>query len=159
MTTIAYDGRYLVADGRSTIGGQITGKNTQKVFPIDLNLGESKVRGVFAGAGAFETVVQVKQHLERADLFEPEFIPEIAAGEFGGLLILETGEVYELESKLVPLPVEFPVSIGSGSQFASAAMVAGKTAIGAVEIAKELDCFSGGKSRVFDTSTWSFLED
>lgn len=33
MTTVAYDGRFLAADGRSTIGNLISGKAVKKIFP------------------------------------------------------------------------------------------------------------------------------
>lgn len=158
MTTIAFDGRFLASDGRATAGGMITGKQVQKIFPLNLIANGTNVRGVFAGAGCFETLMLVKNHLEANDLFESELVPEIEPESFGGLVVLETGEVYCLEQKLVPMPHEVPCSIGSGSPFAMAAMVSGKAAPAAVDVAKDLDCYSGGKTQVFDLYTWSFLD-
>lgn len=159
MTTVAYDGRFLAADGRSTAGGMVTGKNVQKLFMLDLTANGTVVRGVFGGAGCFEVLLLVKQYLENNDLFEAELVPEIEPETFQGLIVLETGEVYGLEHKLVPMPQETPCSIGSGSPFALAAMASGKSASAAIEVAKQLDCYSGGNTRVFDTVGWNFVGD
>lgn len=158
MTTVAYDGRFLAADGRSTIGNLISGKAVKKIFPLTIIANGAEVQGVLAGAGSFQTLTIVKNHLERNDLFESELIPEIDPGSFQGLLVLETGEVYDLEDKLVPLPAEIPVAVGSGTDYAMAAMVVGKSAVAAVEVACELDVYSGGKISVFDTETWAFVD-
>lgn len=162
MTTVAYDGRFLAADGRSTIGNLISGKAVKKIFPLTIIANGAEVQGVLAGAGSFQTLTIVKNHLERNDLFEseliPELIPELDPGSFQGLLVLETGEVYDLEDKLVPLPAEIPVAVGSGTNYAMAAMVVGKSAVAAVEVACELDVYSGGKISVFDTETWAFVD-
>lgn len=158
MTTVAYDGRFLAADGRSTVGNMISGKAVKKIFPMTIIANGAEVQGVLAGAGSFQTVNIVKSHLERNDLFESELIPEIEPGSFQGLLILETGEVYDLEDKLIPLPAEIPVAIGSGTDYAMTAMVVGKSAVAAVEVACELDVYSGGKISVFDTETWAFVD-
>ncbi|SUE95774.1 proteasome subunit beta [Ectopseudomonas mendocina] len=158
MTTVAYDGRFLAADGRSTLGNLISGKAVKKIFQLLTCANGVQVQAVLAGAGSFQTVNIVKSHLERNDLFESELIPEIEPGSFQGLLVLETGEVYDLEDKLVPLPAEIPVAIGSGTDYAMAAMVMGKSAPAAVEVACELDVYSGGKIAVFDTETWAFVD-
>lgn len=158
MTTVAYDGRFLAADGRSTIGNLISGKAVKKIFPMTIIANGAEVQGVLAGAGSFQTLTIVKNHLERNDLFESELIPEIDPGSFQGLLVLETGEVYDLEDKLVPLPAEIPAAVGSGTDYAMAAMVVGKSAVAAVEVACELDVYSGGKISVFDTETWAFVD-
>lgn len=158
MTTVAYDGRFLAADGRSTLGNLISGKSVKKIFQLLIIAGGVQVQAVLAGAGSFQTVNIVKSHLERNDLFESELIPEIEPGSFQGLLILETGEVYDLEDKLIPLPAEIPVAIGSGTDYAMAAMVMGKSAPAAVQVACELDVYSGGKISVFDTETWAFVD-
>lgn len=158
MTTIAFDGRLLAADGRATAGGMITNKYAQKIFPIKMLANGLEVNGVVAGAGSFEAICMIKKHLETYDLFDAELIPELEPESAGALVILETGEVYILEHKLVPMVQEVPCSIGSGSPYAMAAMVAGKSAPAAVEVAKELDCYSGGLVRVFDIYTWSFVD-
>lgn len=158
MTTIAFDGRFLAADGRATAGGMITNKNTQKIFPLKMIANGLEVDGVIAGAGSFEAICLIKKHLESYDLFDAELIPELEPESAGVLVILETGEVYVLEHKLVPMTQEVPCSIGSGSPYAQAAMVAGKSAPAAVEVAKELDCYSGGNVRVFDVMTWDFVK-
>lgn len=157
MTTIAFDGRYLAADGRATAGGMITSRSTQKIFPILFTVNGAEVKGVMAGAGSFESLMMAKRHLQEFDLFDSEVTPDIDEGT-GLLVVLETGELYLLEHNLVPLPQESPCSIGSGSPFALATMVIGKSASEAVEVAKELDCYSGGNVTVFDTKTWKFID-
>lgn len=158
MTTIAFDGRFLASDGRATAGGMITNKNTQKIFPIKMSANGLEVNGLLAGAGSFEAICLIKKHLETYDLFDAELIPELGPEYADALVILETGEVYTLERKLVPMTQEVPCSIGSGSPYAMAAMIAGKSAPAAVEVAKELDCYSGGLVRVFDVLAWDFVQ-
>lgn len=158
MTTVAYDGRFLSADGRATNGNLISGKSTQKIFPLETTAAGCAVKGVLAGAGSYQAIMQVKTHLESNDLFDAELIPEVEVGEFSALLILETGEAYVLEHKLIPMPCECPVAIGSGTDFAMAAMTMGKAAPASVEVACTLDCFSGGTIRTFDTKAWSFVK-
>lgn len=56
-----------------------------------------------------------------------------------------TGKVYIMEEKLKRIDVGESYAIGSGMQYALAAMECGKTAIEAVKIASKFDPWTGGK--------------
>jgi ATP-dependent protease HslVU (ClpYQ) peptidase subunit len=157
MTTVAFDGQFLAADGRATLGNLISAKSTQKIFPLVTRANGVEVKAVLAGAGSYESILLLKKHLEGNDLHDCEMIPEFEPGEMSGLLILETGEAFVLEHRLVPMPTESPVAIGSGTDFAMAAMSLGKSATEAVKVACELDCFSGGRIKTFDIESWGFV--
>lgn len=157
MTTIAFDGQYLSADGRATVGNLIAAKSTKKIFPLVTQANGIEVKAVLAGAGSYEAILIVKKHLENFDLHDADMIPELQPGDMSGLLVLETGEAFVLESKLIPMEAESPIAIGSGTDFAMAAMAMGKSAPEAVKVACELDCFSGGRIKTFDIESWGFV--
>lgn len=150
MTTIAYDGRYVVADGRSTVGNLVTGKKARKIWIVDLTINGLTEKAVFAGAGSYQSINMVRSHLEREDFLEAEAVPELEPGSFSGIVVLQDGRCFVLEDRLVPMEQEWPVAIGSGTDYAMAAMTMGKTAIEAVDLACELDVYSGGELMMVD---------
>lgn len=159
MTTVAFDGHYAAADGLASQGNLIVGRRTRKLFPIKANIDDKRVDILLAGAGSFQTLMMVVKHFEQQDMMNPEFMPDIEPGSFQGLIIRrDTGEVYTLEDRLIPMESEYPVALGSGADYALTAMSLGHNAEEAVQAACDLDCFSGGEIKVFDTQTWSFLE-
>jgi hypothetical protein len=128
MTTIAWDGTLLAADRLGDSGGFAF--EVSKIF----ELGDGRILGI---AGDYAVGSQIADYLagvgERPD-FEP--------GMFEGILI-EDGEAYLMQSRLVPIPVKAPHAIGSGRDYAIAAMRMGGSAIYAVEVASEYDPESG----------------
>lgn len=160
MTTIAYDGHYIAADGRASQGNLIVGKRTPKLFPLTITRNGVPSDAVLAGAGSYQTLVTVAKHLAESDAESPEMIPDIDQGEFQGLLVIrDSGEVFCLEDRLILTPAEVPTALGSGMDYALTAMALDKNAEEAVHVACELDCFSGGDIAVFDTRTWQFVKD
>lgn len=159
MTTIAYDGRHLAADGRASQGNLIVAKRTQKIFPLKVLRDGVEQDAVLAGAGSYQTLVQVKQALAAMEGIEaPEMIPAIEPGTFQGVLVMRgTGETFYLEDQLVLTEAELPLALGSGTDYALTAMRLGKNAEEAVHVACDLDCYSGGEIRVFDVASWDFL--
>lgn len=158
MTTIAYDGRYVVADGRSTIGNLVTGKKARKIWVIDLMVNGLQEKAIFAGAGSYQSINMVRSHLEREDFLMAEVVPELEPGSFSGMVVLQDGRCYILEDRLVPMEQEYPAALGSGTDYAMAAMALGKTAIEAVKVACDLDVYSGGELMVVDIDSLSFTE-
>lgn len=162
MTTIAFDGRYLAADGRSTFGNMINGKRAQKIFgPFPVHYCGESHQAALAIAGSYESGHRLRDYLvnaceiseEQAD--RPQFDDD--AG-FEAVLYVQNVGTFTIERNLVPLPAEVPITLGSGSQFALGALAAGKTPLEAVKVAAELDCFTGGEFRVFDVESMAFLE-
>lgn len=153
MTTVAFDGKLLAADGLCTMGNTIQGRNTQKVFPVLINWGGEQMPALFAGAGSMEMVWIIKEYLERENLLDPECRVGMEKGEFEGILVLADGRAFMLEDTLTPFPAEVPAAIGSGAVFAQTAMTLGKNAAQAVEVASQMDIYSGGTIMVYDVES------
>ena len=140
MTTIAWDGKTLAADGQVTIGdsGIMTLKR-QKIFK------KVGIFDVLAFAGSLEPVDKFLAWARNPEEGEP---PE---GEYTVIYAIGGNLAFSHMST----PIINAVTIGkgeidawgSGSQFALGAMHAGKTAIQAVNIAIKCDAFTGGKVR------------
>lgn len=159
MTTIAYDGRYVVADGRSTVGNLVTGKKARKIWVIDLTINGLTEKAIFAGAGSYQSINMVRSHLEREDFLMAEVVPELEPGSFSGMVVLQDGRCYVLEDRLVPMEQEYPTALGSGTDYAMAAMALGKSAVEAVRVACDLDVYSGGELMVVDIDSLRFIDE
>ncbi len=130
MSTIAWDGTRLAADTRGVIGDGLP-IESHKLF----RLTEGRL---LAGVGLKEDLLLVKEWLLLAG--EKPRIEE----SFAALLVLPTGQCFRLEAKLICLPVCEPfVAMGSGRDFALAALALGKTAVEAVELAARFDLWTG----------------
>jgi hypothetical protein len=140
MTTIAWDGKTLAADTRATSSGMPY--RAVKLFALPDG-------ALFAGSGDYGQIRAVKEWLEKADpsALKPK------ADDFAGLLIAPTGEAFRLEEMLIRLPLhESFHAMGSGRDFAMAAMHCGRTAREAIEIAALYDVFTGGEVMAFDAN-------
>ncbi|RAS14836.1 ATP-dependent protease HslVU (ClpYQ) peptidase subunit [Microvirgula sp. AG722] len=134
MTTIAFDGRTMAADGRATANGVIERDNYVKVF----RLGDRLVG--FAGDTRY--LPGVKRFL----LDEEKSLPT-PAGESEFDVLVWDGHVLRAYTDGVDEPDDFewPWAIGSGAMPAIAAMRAGADAEHAVRIAMTMDVFTGGQ--------------
>lgn len=162
MTTLAFDGRYIAADGRCTAGSMIVGKKAKKLHLIKGIVRGEETEMVLAGAGSFEGITIVKNWLESGgDFFsqDPEStIPEVKEESIEGFVVTKSGELFAWEHGLVAMDQEVPTMGGSGGVFAMAAMHSGKNAVGAVHVAMDLDIGSGGEVTCFDTLAWKFID-
>lgn len=138
MTTLAWDGKTLAADSRATSSGMPY--KAVKIFMLADG-------SLFAGSGEYGQVHAVKAWLENADADTQK--PK--TDDFAGFFVTAAGEVFRLEESLIRLPVYEPFhAMGSGRDFAMAAMHCGKSAREAVEIAALYDVFTGGDVMAFD---------
>lgn len=163
MTTIAFDGRYLAADGRACLATTITGKRVQKIWEFEAVLRGEKTRVVYAGAGRFETIMLIKEWLSTGhdpfDAFNPEaIVPEVDSGDFEAFFITKDGRMFQVEGSLLPFEVESPMTLGSGGLPALGAMSAGKNSVESIYLAMEVDAGTGGQVRAFDTLNWEWIE-
>lgn len=167
MTTVAFDGRYLASDGRSTSGdGFICGREEQKVFPLTINLGGEQVDAVVGISGNAITIQSFVRFLERGGdmlaeektftLFDDHPDPEHAS--IGVIMVTRDGSCSLISESLVPFPAEFPLCAGSGTPFAVTAMSCGMNAVQAVYKGIHFDAYSGGLVRAFDTETWDWVD-
>lgn len=131
MTTIAWDGRTLCADRQLTTSG--VRFETTKAHRL-------RDGSLFASCGALENNVAVKQWLNGGD-DKPAIDKD---DDFDGVLIRPDGTAWMLNKKLHLIAIESPYfATGSGRDFALLALKLGKTAREAVELACELDIWSG----------------
>lgn len=135
MTTIAWDGKTLAADTRATSSGMPY--KAVKLFKLADG-------SLFAGSGDYGQVCSVREWLESGG-------EKPRADDFAGLLVAPDGAAFRLETALIRLPLYEPFhAIGSGRDFAMAAMHCGRSAREAVEIAALYDVFSGGEIMAID---------
>lgn len=131
MTTIAWDGKTLVADRPLTSSG-VRYETTKAHRLSDGSL--------FASCGALENNAAVRQWLD-GSAEKPVMGTD---DDFDGVLIKPDGTAWMLNKKLHLIAIESPhFSTGSGRDFALLAMRLGKTAREAVEMAAELDIWTG----------------
>lgn len=143
MTTIAWDGRFLVADRQAT-DGYGHKRDASKILPL-------KDGRIFAGCGDWWDVQRVHQYLNGVGS-KPE--SKDSAGTIGMLWAPKEGRMHTVASvggEIVMMPItESRFAIGSGREYALAAMACGKNAAEAVEIAHVFDAFTGPRIDVFD---------
>lgn len=138
MTTIAWDGKTLAGD---TAGiSACLKRRVQKIYRLSNG-------DLFGAAGELDDLLQAKEWLEDQSKSKP------ALKDFSGLLITPAGP-FKLECALIATPVlEHFHAIGSGRDFAIAAMHLGKSAREAVEIALIFDANSIGPVETLELST------
>lgn len=135
MTTIACDGKTMASDSRQ-IGSYIDPVTAVKIREFNNcligNAGDPAILGTF--------IHWLREGCDKSKK------PDIQENEF---LMLKDGEIYHYSKELNPIPVGNPAAIGSGAKFAMTAMLCGKTPTEAVEIACQLDPYSGGEIQEF----------
>jgi ATP-dependent protease HslVU (ClpYQ) peptidase subunit len=134
MTTIAWDGEYIVGDGQAQNGNEmIVNTNVKKVRRLK-NGGHMGIAGSWAAGEAFE-----KWFNNEGDM------PEGLA-EFCIVYIDPNGKpwLYDNTAKSV-LPAPKRGALGSGGTYAQAILDYGGSALEGVKIACKRDLCSGGK--------------
>lgn len=135
MTTIATDGVSIAADGQVTYNDR------------PLTLSENKLRelddgSVVGWAGEADAAAAAVEYLAQHpyDRNGPE-------GNYSLLRLFPSGAIALYAGALRPAYISPPQAIGSGQDFALGAMLAGKSAKRAVQIAASLDIHTGGTIR------------
>ena len=131
MTTCSFDGQNLAADTRSMTGGIIDQSPCQKIF---------RRKGIFCAlAGDVSEALVVIKYLLNPKLEKPI----IEEGGNWEIILIGGGRTEFYSGTLNPSPMEAPFAIGSGSGYAIAAMLCGKTAAQSIRIAAKLDSSTG----------------
>lgn len=129
MTTIAWDGKTIAADKRSSYHGNPTMKLTR--------MADGSICG---RAGDTESTTEMIAFLDGK-----RGAPEKTTDEVTILRAYPDGHAEMCHNKGVLFPVNMPFfAIGSGSDYAMGAMAAGATAEQAIEIASRFDKDTGG---------------
>ena len=135
MSVIAWDGKTLAADKRASCGSYF--RTTTKIFKHGMGL-----FGYAGEASAGEEVFAWFRDGHNADKFPTS---QRDKDDYAGLLVVwDNGELWKYER--TPFPLKYPpqqFAIGSGCDFALAAMYCGKTASEAVEVACQFNIWCG----------------
>ncbi|HDL7100133.1 TPA: hypothetical protein PXM79_002924 [Yersinia enterocolitica] len=149
MTTIAWDGKALVADGQSTLGDLICSLRERKIYCPDNGVkwmvnGEKILAiGAAGDCGAeFELLEKLASGITYATKFSP-------AVSFSAIAICGPNRAYLISSKEESAQISLclqidPYALGSGSTVAITAMHLGKNSLEAVNAAIDMDVYSGG---------------
>lgn len=135
MTCIAWDGKALAADKRATCGGMIC--TVTKIFKVD-NL-------LVGGAGELPFVLAMVEWVRNGRKAEAFPVDQRGDKDWQPVLVIEADSTPSLYER-TPFPVRYEqphIAIGSGREFARAAMHLGKSAREAVEVASALDVNCG----------------
>lgn len=134
MTTIAWDGKTLAADSMVTGNGMRIGRITKAY----------RVGRLLVGLAGTVGLAQAFLHwlAEGAKGDPPSMKAEDGDAEV--MVVLPDGRIATFDKYGRDQMASTQYAIGSGGRFALGAMAAGADARRAVEIASELDCFSGG---------------
>ena len=130
MTTIAWDGTTLAGDSLAAIDGCLAAYGLKVYVLTDGRL--------YGASGRYQDVLAVRMWLDTGG--EKPHITE-----FAGMVIETNGECSRIEESLVFMPIREPFhAVGSGRDFALAAMALGQTAAQAVALAARFDIYTGG---------------
>jgi 20S proteasome alpha/beta subunit len=144
MTTIAYDGKSLASDSRSTMGSMIYEEDAQKIYP---NVGPFAVLGI---AGDFQAAMDVIDMIK--DFSQIEHIRGISSEDIGNVSLIamtHDGRLWSYAGdKSCELRTDRPFATGSGGEYALAAMDLGKTAEEAVLYASTRDIYTNNITQV-----------
>lgn len=132
MTTIAVNGRSMAGDGITTCNGHIL------AYPQKVNRAPD---GSLFGATGLTTQCEKFRQWMMSDP-QPDF-PSFDE-DFCALILRPNGKVYWIDKHNAYIEYAMPAAIGSGSEYAIGAMMAGRTPKQAVEIAAMRDRSTAG---------------
>lgn len=152
MTTVVVKDNIMAADGRATIGDMIFRENIQKILNYNGIL--------IGGAGSLSSIKKFQKWFadttdstlaaEDYPQVNIELPAELVEDDFTALVLYPDGSLFQFFGCSTIIEVEQPCAIGSGMQFATAAMDAGASAEEAVRIATQRDVYSGGEIKTFE---------
>lgn len=143
MTTIAWDGKTVAADGKATAGGNIVTLEFEKLI-----VRHGRIYGLAGTAFMFENLIE----WERGGA-DPEKTPKCQEDDSWQLLVFDGIGVIRYSS-VAPYPEQrfAPWAFGSGADLAMGAMLHGASAFEAVMIAMQRDNDSGGRVRAINVA-------
>ncbi len=155
MTTVAYDGKNLCADSRSSLGDMIYEEDAQKIFP---NIGPFSVLAI---AGDYQDAMDIMESIkEFSNLDHIRSIPKEEMGDAQLIGITHDGELWSYAgSHSCKLRADMPIAIGSGRQFALAAMDLGKSAEEAIIYASSRDMFTNNVVQTIEIASLDDMEE
>ena len=144
MTTIAYDGKSLASDSRSSMGTMIYEEDAQKIFP---DIGPFAVLAI---AGDYQCAMDTIDII--GDFTKLDHIRNIPSTDIGNVSLIgvtHDGKLWSYAGdKSCELRADRPFACGSGGEYALSAMDLGKTAEEAVVYASTRDVFTNNVTQV-----------
>lgn len=153
MTTIIATKNKILSDGKVTFGGRVDSINFKKVRKIGDYLvgGAGRLTSVLSFFQWFEQNLQCEAARDAVPGLMIHSDPDKEDEEFIALVVHPDGRIFLHEgnnpTRAYPIDEEY-YAVGSGSDFALAALDAGATPEQAMEVAKKRDAFSGGETFV-----------
>lgn len=150
MTTIIATKDMVLSDGKVTVGNRVDQLNFCKVRNIGNYLlgGAGRASSITKFFNWFETKVHAEELQSMSDRIVIDIPPDERDEDFYALIVTPDKEIllYENNDVTRSLLIEDKgyYAIGSGADFALAALDAGVSPEQAMEIAKQRDCYSGG---------------
>lgn len=139
MTAIVTDGTAMAADGLTSTTNDMINDNTIKLH----RLPDGSIIGAAGAADRWpEAVAELSRSIEADDL------PAEMKGDYDLLRLLPNGKVVGYHERLRPHAVAVPAAIGSGGDYARAAVLAGADLKTAIKIAGQIDLHTGGRTRI-----------
>lgn len=140
MTTIAVRDGFMASDSRSTTNKWIDADSEKKLY----RLHDGAVMGM---SGSFNNGVLLYQAVQRLSKEKKRVLPnQLFKGVNALLLDTEWRLFYYEPACWLRLKPKY-YAIGSGAPYAMAAMHQGATASEAVDVAKKMDIYSGGRTQ------------
>ena len=151
MTTIIATKDSILSDGKVTVGARVDQLNFCKVRNIGNYLigGAGRASSITKFFDWFATKVHAEDLQSMSDILVIDIPQDERDEEFTALIVTPDGRILIHEGNDVTRVLECAgdyYSIGSGSDYALAALDAGATPEAAMEVAKYRDCYSGGET-------------
>lgn len=149
MTTIIATRDAIYSDGMVTVDSRVDSINFKKVRKIEGYLvgGAGRLSSILTFFDWMEQKIKAERLQDELPSLVMETDPEKEDEEFTALVVHPDGEIYLHEgndpSRAYPIDTDY-YSVGSGSDYALAALDAGATPERAMDVAKFRDAYSGG---------------
>jgi len=153
MTTIIATKTKILSDGKTTVGNRVDDYDFKKVRKIGDYLvgGAGRLTSILTFFAWFEQNLQCQAAQEAIPGLMIQSDPDKDDEDFVALVVHPDGKIFIHEGadprRAFPIDREY-TAVGSGADFALAAMDAGATPEEAMEVAKRRDAFSGGETFV-----------
>lgn len=151
MTTIIATKTKILSDGKVTVGSRVDQYNFKKVKKIGDYLvgGAGRLSSILTFFAWFEQNLQCQAAQDSIPGLMIQSDPDKEDEEFVALVVHPDGKIFIHEgnnpARAYPVDVEY-YAVGSGADFALAALDGGSTPEEAMEVAKLRDAFSGGET-------------
>lgn len=146
MTTVVVSDNRVVTDSLACVGTTKVDYEAVKAMVVGdyIIAGAGRMTSIYKFFDWFQDKLSHEEALIRYPYLNVILPADLVEQDFTGVVLLSDRGVLLYEGGSAALESKQPVTIGSGGDYAMAALYAGATPEEAVEIAIKMDCFSGG---------------